>query len=270
MIMAGLMLRFDEEAARRIEAIYSTPDVVAQRRWTMGTLALELGETVLDVGSGPGFLAAEMAFEVGPTGMISGVDISEHMLAMARERCSKSNVGTAIDFKLADATKLPFGDGSFDAVVSTQVYEYVANVDAALEEARRVLRPGGRLLVVDTDWDSIVWHEADPVLAVRVLKAWEEHLAHAHLPGTFMDRLRHHGFAPQKQDTFVVLNPALDENTYSYGLIGLVKNFVDGRQGVTNQDATAWADQLSNAGRAGRYFFSLNRYLFLAVKTAAA
>lgn len=263
------MLGFDEEASRRIEAIYSTPDVVAQRHWTRGTLALQRGERVLDIGSGPGFLAAEMAIEVGPTGRISGVDISEHMLAMARERCSKPNFGAAFDFQLADATKLPFGDGSFDAVVSTQVYEYVANVDSALEEARRVLRPGGRLLVVDTDWDSIVWHGADPVLAARVLKAWEEHLAHAHLPGTFMDRLRRQGFVPHKQDTCVVLNPALDENTYSYGLIGLVENFVDGRQGVTKQDATAWADQLRNAGRIGRYFFSLNRYLFLAVKKMA-
>lgn len=270
MASTGAMLRFDEEAARRTEAIYSTPDVVGQRRWTRETLALRPAEKILDVGVGPGFLAAEMAREVGPSGRISGIDISEPMLAMARERCSKPGAPATVDFQLADATKLPFPDGSFDAVVSTQVYEYVPDVDAALGEARRVLRTGGRLLVVDTDWDSLVWHGADPALAARVLKAWEEHLAHAHLPRTLMDRLRRHGFVPQKQDTYVVLNPAFDENTYSYGLIGLVKNFVAGRQGVTRQHAEAWAEQLREAGDAARYFFSLNRYLFLAVNPPAA
>ncbi len=266
----GSVLRFDEEAARRLEAMYTTPDVVAQRRWTREALALRPAEKILDIGVGPGFLAAEMAREVGRSGWIAGIDISEHVLAMARERCSKPGDGATLDFQLADATKLPFPDASFDAVVSAQVYEFVADVDVALGEARRVLRRGGRLLVVDTDWDSIVWHGADPALAARVLKAWEEHLAHVHLPGTLIDRLRQHGFVPQKQDTFVVLNPAFDKNTYSYGLIGLVKNFVAGRQGVTGQDAETWAEQLGEAGEAGRYFFSLNRYLFLAVNPPAA
>ncbi|TMD03700.1 MAG: methyltransferase domain-containing protein [Chloroflexi bacterium] len=259
----GAILRFEEEAARRLEAMYITPDVVAQRRWTREALALRPAEKVLDVGVGPGFLAAEMARAVGQSGSISGIDISEHMIAIARERCSKPGAPATVEFQVADATKLPFPDGSFDAVVSTQVYEFVADVDEALGEAHRVLRPGGRLLVVDTDWDSIVWHGADPALAARVLSAWEEHLAHAHLPGTLMGRLRWHGFVPQKQDTYVLLNPAFDENTYSYGLIELVKNFVAGRQGVTGQDAEAWAGQLREAGEAARYFFSLNRYLFL-------
>lgn len=261
----GAVLKFEEEAARRLEAMYVTPDVVAQRRWAREALALRPAEKILDVGVGPGFLAAEMAREVGPSGGISGIDISEHMLAMAHERCSKPGAFATVDFQLADATKLPFPDRSFDAVVSTQVYEFVADIDEAIGEAHRVLKPGGRLLVVDTDWDSLVWHGADPALAARVLKAWEEHLAHAHLPGTLMARLRRHGFVPQKQDTYVVLNPAFDENTYSYGLIGLVKNFVAGRHGVTGQDAEAWAEQLREAGEAARYFFSLNRYLFLAV-----
>jgi ubiquinone/menaquinone biosynthesis C-methylase UbiE len=269
LVRTGSILTFDAEAARRIEAMYSTPDVVAQRRWTIETLALLPAEKILDVGVGPGFLAAEMAREVGPSGGIAGIDISESMLAMARKRCSKPGAPATVDFQLADATQLPFPDGSFDAVVSTQVYEFVADVDVALGEARRVLRPGGRLLVVDTDWASIVWHGADPALAARVLKAWKEHLAHAHLPGTFMDRLRRHGFVPQKQDTYVVLNPTFDENTYSCGLIGLVKNFVAGRQGITGHDAETWAEQLRRAGGAGRYFFSLNRYLFLAVNPPA-
>jgi SAM-dependent methyltransferase len=61
-------------------------------------------------------------------------------------------------------------------------YEYVQDATAALGEAFRVLRPGGRLLVLDTDWGSIVWHSGDAERMRRVLAAWEEHLVDPHPP----------------------------------------------------------------------------------------
>jgi len=80
------MLQFDEENARRLEAAYMTADVIEQRRAIRAALAIRPGERVLDIGSGPGFLAAEIAAEVGPTGRVYGVDPSETMLARARRR----------------------------------------------------------------------------------------------------------------------------------------------------------------------------------------
>ena len=260
------MLRFDDAAARHLEAMYSTPDVIAQRRWTRQALNLRPGESVVDVGSGPGLLAAEMALDVGPTGRISGIDISETMLQMARSRCAKLTSAALVDFQVGDATKLPFPDETFNAAVSTQVYEYVVDVDAAIREVRRVLRPGGRVLVVDTDWDSIVWHGADPALTATVLRAWGEHLVDPHLPGTLTRRLRNDGLTVQVQEVHSVLNTAYDKDSYSHGLIGQITNFVPGRQGVTKERAEAWSEQLRRAGEVGNYFFSLNRYLFLAAK----
>jgi SAM-dependent methyltransferase len=69
------MLRFDDEGSRRLVAAYLTPDVVAQRRSVRGWLELRPGERVLDVGVGPGFLAAEMAGEVGADGLVAGIDV---------------------------------------------------------------------------------------------------------------------------------------------------------------------------------------------------
>jgi arsenite methyltransferase len=149
------MLEFDEENARRLEAVYTTPDIVEQRRVIRAALSLQPGERVLDIGSGPGFLAAEMAAEVGPAGRVHGVDPSESMLAGARRR------DVPVEYGIGDALALPFPDEHVDVAVCTQVYEYVEDIAAALAEARRVLRTGGRLLVLDTDWDSIVWHSGD-------------------------------------------------------------------------------------------------------------
>jgi arsenite methyltransferase len=165
------LLQFDEEASRRVDAVYRTPDVVAQRRDVVRLLAPARGERILDIGSGPGMLACELAEAVGPDGAVDGVDPSESMLAIARRREPAPGAGP-VRYAAADACALPFDAGTFDAAVCTQVYEYVEDMPAALAEARRVLRDGGRLLVLDTDWDSIVWHSSDPERMRRVLAAW--------------------------------------------------------------------------------------------------
>src|SRR6516165_2769942 len=107
-------LQFDEDASRRVEATYSTPDVAEQRRAIRAALALAQGEKVLDIGSGPGLLACEMAAEVGAVGSVDGIDPSESMLALARGRRPPEGAGE-IRFVAGDACALPFKDGSFDA-----------------------------------------------------------------------------------------------------------------------------------------------------------
>jgi ubiquinone/menaquinone biosynthesis C-methylase UbiE len=259
--------QFDEDAARRVEAIYSTPDVVAQRQVILQALELRRGEHVLDVGSGPGFLCAEMAEVVGPSGRVHGIDISESMVSISQRRCASLS---HVELRVGDATQLPFPDADFDVAVSTQVYEYLSDGDltAALTELHRVLRPGGRALILDTDGDSMVWHATDRARMARVLAAWEEHCADFHLPPRLSQELSRAGFRVGRRDVIPLFNPTYDPDTYSYGLIDFIRAFVPGRHGVTKDDAEAWAEDLKKQGEQGSYFFSLNRYLFLATKPA--
>jgi arsenite methyltransferase len=244
------MLQFDEETAKQVEATYQTPDVVEQRRATRALLALRPGERVLDIGSGPGFLAAEMAAEVGPEGNVVGVDPSDSMLEMGRRR------GARVEFVAGDAVALPFDDESFDAVVSTQVYEYVADMPAALAAARRVLRTGGRLLILDTDWDSIVWHSSDRDRMLRVLEKWNDHLADPYLPRRLPGLLRGAGFDLAEVTIIPILNRGTDPEAFSRGVMPVIANFVGDQE---------WADDLLGLG--DDYFFSLNRYVFVAYKS---
>jgi arsenite methyltransferase len=253
------MLDFDAENARRLVAVYTTPDVVGQRRAIRAALALQPGEHVLDIGSGPGFLAGEMAEEVGADGRVHGIDPSDSMLAIARRR------ETPVEYGRGDALALPFGDEQFDVAVSTQVYEYVDDIERALAEARRVLRPGGRLLVLDTDWDSIVWHSSDRERMDRVLAAWNEHLADPYLPRRLPTLMRAAGLELADAAIIPILNHGADRNTFSAGMLGLVAAYVAGRGGVTVDETRAWADDLKSLG--DDYFFSLNRYLFVAKRS---
>jgi arsenite methyltransferase len=259
-------IQFDEEASRRVEAIYSTPDVVAQRRAVLQALDLCPGERVLDIGSGPGFLAADSGLAVGESGRVCGIDISESMIAISRRRCAHLS---HVEFHHGNATQLPFPDGDFDVAVSTQVYEYLTDRDvtSALTELYRVLRPGGRVLVLDTDGDSLVWHATDRTRMARVLAAWEDHCADFHLPAKLSPKLAQIGFSICRRDIIPIFNPEFDPNTYSVGLMRTIVDFTPGKRGVTREEVEAWAEDLRRLGEEGSYFFSLNRYLFLAIKS---
>jgi SAM-dependent methyltransferase len=256
-------LRYDEAATRRLLAVYSTPDVAAQRAEFLRALGPRPAERVLDVGCGPGFLAAAIAEAVGAEGAVEGIDISEPLLAVARQHCADR---PRVTFRTADASRLPFPDGAFDAAVSTQVLEYVPDVDRALAEVHRVVRSGGRILVVDTDWDSIVWHDPDPRRMDRILAAWEGHAPHPRLPRTLGERLLRAGFELDTLAVSTLFNPVYDVETYSNRMIDLIAAYVSGRDGVTADDAQAWARELREAGARGEWFFSLNRYLFAATR----
>jgi ubiquinone/menaquinone biosynthesis C-methylase UbiE len=256
-------LHFDEEAAKRLLAAYVTPDVEAQREQFLRALDPHPGERVLDIGSGPGFLAAAIADAVGSNGRVFGVDISEPLLAVARSHCARQ---PWVEFRHADATQLPFADHEFDAAISIQVLEYVRDVAAALAEIHRVLRPGGRVVIVDTDWDSIVWRCTDRERMNRVLAAWEPHATDSYLPRTLAGRLHQAGFRVESQRVLPLFNPAYDPNSFSNRIMDLMVSFVVGRNGITRDEAEAWAADLRRSGARGEYFFSLNRYLFLALR----
>ena len=254
-------IRFDEAWSRKVEAIYATPDMAAQRLAVLRLLAPRRGERILDVGAGPGFLTQDLAHAVGPEGTVEGIDVADAMLTLAQRRCADL---PAVRLQLGDATRLDYPDGAFDAAVSVQVMEYIEDVDCALCELARVLRPGGRALVVATDWDSAVWHAADRSRTVRILNAYAEHCPHPHLPCTLGPRLASAGLRVAALESFTLLNTRFIPDTYSHGIMGFIAAFVPGHGGVTQEEAESWIEDFRQREAAGDNFFSLNRYLFLA------
>lgn len=255
-------LRFEGERARALEAIYVTPDMVAQRGAVLAALDPRPGERVLDLGSGPGLLAAAVAERVGARGAITGIDVSADMIAIAAGRQLTQGAARPT-FREGSVSDLPFTDGAFDAAVSTQVYEYVEDMAGALREVARVLRPGGRLVVLDTDWDSVVWRSSDDARMARVLAAWDAHLVHRCLPRELPELLRAAGFDVARVAVVPVLNVGYDPQTYSAGMRDLIAEFVTDH-GVPAGEVAAWRDDLLSLG--DRSFFSLSRYLFTAVR----
>jgi arsenite methyltransferase len=232
---------FDQDLAERMEVIYRTRDIVRRRELVREALGAAPGERVLDVGCGPGFYVAELLEQVGPEGSVVGVDASEPMLAVAAKRCEgRDNVS----FHLADATALPVDDGAFDAALSVQVFEYIADVGAALGELHRALRPGGRVLVWDVDWATVSLQSADPALTERALRAWDEHLTHPSLPRTLTGELRVAGFEDVRMEGHAFTANEYTPESYGGSLVPLIAEFVAGREGITEDQARGWAEEL--------------------------
>jgi ubiquinone/menaquinone biosynthesis C-methylase UbiE len=103
------------------------------------------GDTVADVGFGGGAGLALLLDRVGPTGVVHGIEISQTMLATARRRFENAVTAGSLQLQEATMETLPLSDRSVDAVVSTNTIYFVDDLDAALTELARVLRPHGRL-----------------------------------------------------------------------------------------------------------------------------
>lgn len=109
---------------------------------------LSQGDSVLDVCCGTGDLSLELAARVGPEGHVVGCDFSEPMLDLAREKASRRGAA-GVRFEWADALSLPYDAGRFDAVTVGFGVRNLANLERGLGEMTRVLRPGGRLVVLE-------------------------------------------------------------------------------------------------------------------------
>lgn len=251
-------------SAPLLERTYSTADVVEQRARIRAKVAPKRGEHGLDIGCGPGLLTCELAREVGPAGRMVGIDTSSDMVVVSAERARRSALAGRTEFAVGDAVELHFPAQNFDFATAVQVYEFVADLPQALNEAYRVLKPGGLLVVMDSDWDSCVWQADDVDRHARVMRAWEAHFVHPHLPALLPRLLGHAGFAVKSLSVVPIVNLHPDDTTYSGGLIDVIARFVSGKTAIPEDVAQAWAEDVRGQDLHGRYFFSLSRFLFLA------
>ena len=257
------MIEYDETEARETDRIYLTPDITRQRMRTLEALELQAGEQVLDAGCGTGLLVYDMATIVGPTGLVVGVDTSSDMLAFAERRCADL---PQVDLKKGSVESLSEAEQSFDAVACTQVLLYVPDVPEVISEMHRVLKPGGRIVIIETDWRGTVLHSFDDALTRRILGAWDAAVASPNLPVRMGPLLRAQGFSAVRVDAIPIINTGCTPGNFSVGMTEQFARYAQ-EQGVINEDeSSAWLNDLRRKGDEGAYFFCVNRFLFSAVK----
>ena len=125
-----------------------------EKQLTYTAMHLQPGQHVLDVGCGPGVDTLALAAFVGASGSVDGVDADPTLVAAAEHRASAAGVHDRVHHHVADALALPFAAQTFDAVRGERLFQHLSDPHAALAEMLRVTRPGGWIVVLDTDYSS--------------------------------------------------------------------------------------------------------------------
>ena len=247
------------DAAPRPAALVSHQDRVnaleavrAYKRETYALLDLAPGDRVLDVGCGAGDDARALAELVGPTGRVTGVDVSEAMVDQARAR----SVGRAlpVEFRVGDICHLGLPDAAFDAARADRVFHHLDDPGRALDELVRVVRPGGRVVVSDPDFDTYVVDHPDQELTRRFLTVLAAGVARnagvgRHLYALVVDRgLVDITVAP----IHVVLTDLAVAQDVMW--IGPTLERAQAAGAISPDAAGAWLADLEAASRAGRFF----------------
>ncbi|MEC3977143.1 methyltransferase domain-containing protein [Amycolatopsis sp. H20-H5] len=227
------------------------PGAAAHRARSYELLEPGRGARVADVGCGGGRAVREL---LGRGCRAVGVDVDERMLDAARKRCPSG------EFVLAPADRLPFGDGELHGYRADKVLHEIPDPAPVLTEARRVLAPGGRIVLTGQDWDAFVLESDDPGLTREILRAHADLIARPRAARSYRTWLLDHGFTRVSAE---VRASVFTGDTLLPMLSGVVDS-VRAAGVITAEQARGWLGEQAERARADRLF------LMIPLVTAAA
>lgn len=232
------------------------PDAGLRRRRSYELLGPLSGARVADIGCGAGTAARELAGLVGPGGSVVGVDVNAPLLDRAAARARKEGVEVA--FRVGTAEALPFEAGSLDGYRAERLYQHLARPAEALAEARRVLAPGGRIVIVDVAWDALLLDSEDRARTRAILRAWADGTINPAACYGQHRQLGDAGFTDARVEVAAVAATSFSE--YSY-LPELIAQVLGTTGAVESKTVEAWLEDQRERGRQGRFFAMIPYFL---------
>ena len=237
-----------------LEHIESLPLSVETRERSYALLQPHMGAAIVDVGCGTGKAVEELAAR-GATA--TGIDVSERMIALAQHRFP------ANDFRVASAEELPFGDSVLQGYRAERVYQHLHDPAVALAEARRVLASGGRIVLIDQDYDMWAVDSADRATTRTLARAFADSITHPWIGRQYRALLLDAGFT----------DVAIDIKTLTFtsfadaapGLNGSAEAAI-AANAMTREQANAWLGEQRRRDEQGRFFMAMTLFLASARK----
>lgn len=225
------------------------PESVQLRRRSYELLKVEPGRRVVDVGCGGGTAVAELA-GIGADAV--GIDAAEEAVAFAHEQHPSCR------FEVGDAQQLRFADESLDGYRAEKLYHALDDPDKACAEARRVLVPGGRIVLVGQDWEFFAVESDDPALTRTILTSSAAEIAHGRVARRYRNMLLDAGFddVSCEAHTAVLTDPTLALFTVTRLAGGAVR-----AGAVSDAQAEAWLDDQRRRAERDRLLVAIPLFL---------
>jgi ubiquinone/menaquinone biosynthesis C-methylase UbiE len=246
----------EDERIDRYEQMFVWQDA---QKVLLAPSELAPGHKVLDVGSGPGFFAGGLAAMVGPSGEVHGVDINQRFVDDANARHSANS---NVTFHHVTDHVLPFTDGTFDRVVCKNVLEYVPDLEATLAEIVRVLKPGGRVQVIDSDWGFVIvqpWTKAEvDEFFAAASPAFNEPYIGRRIGGLLTDT----GFA----QVAVKLSPFVDQSGRGLHVLRNMAGYIKTFATMPEHEVLGLLARVEQSLEDGKFLFCLPQFLVVGDK----
>ena len=229
---------------RMLDVVDALPASIELRARSYELLHLMPGARVIDVGCGAGRAVGEMAERDAKA---IGVDASEQMIATARRRLPDA------DLRIGDAYALPIQDGEMAGYRAEKVYHELGDPARALAEARRVLAPGGHIILIGQDWDTFVIDSDNPALTRSIVHARADDVPNPRIARGYRNLLLDAGF----DDVAVEVRTGVFTDALMLPLLSGIAHVACSAGAVTRDQADTWIAEQAGRARNGRLFLAV-------------
>ncbi len=203
------------------------------------------GDIIIDVGCGTGKAVSELSIK----GTVAiGIDLSEQMILIAKRRFSEC------DFRIAKAESLPFKDNTVNGYRAERLYQHLADPFQAFSEAHRVLVPGGRIVLLDQDYDMWAIDTNDVVITRAIMRTHADSIANPWIGRRYHNLLLDCGFV-----NVSIMVQTLIYTDYSQvaPILPSIVNVAVATKKITTEQAETWLKEQENRGKNGKFFMTM-------------
>jgi SAM-dependent methyltransferase len=222
-------------------------------------LAPQAGEQLLDLGCGTGVIARRLIEHVRPGGSVLGIDISRAMLDFAE----RQPLPVDLRYQQAQAAALPCADASMDGAAAARLLMHVQDAQSVLYEVRRVLRPGGRLAMLEADWGTLALDHSDRSLTRRIIDWRTDAIDGDNWMGRqLVRRCLETGW--DIRQVHVLVSVARDEQGTLPGSLRRCADLAWQHGVISANERQRWLEEIEARLAKGRFFATMNEYIVVA------
>ena len=240
---------------RFVDAANEMASVQGCKRRIEAMLQPRVGQRIVDLGCGTGDDARALARLVAPRGQVIGVDNSEVMLAEARRRAV--GLCLSLEYRLGDAERLELPDDTFDGARTERTFMHLEAPERALAEMVRVSRPGGKVVVFDFDWDTLVVDHPDRPSTGKILALMTDSLRNGRIGRRLAGMFEAAGLG----EISIAPHTVLMHWAFFQQLFGGTLKRAQEQGRLSEQEIVSWLEPLAAAAQSERFFAALTGFI---------